>query len=1189
MAYPTSPDQRARSAAYNAPTSTETFYSIGNNAVAPLRRTTSEYNDFCLPLSTTDELHSGAAGGYVKQATVLNVYKLTRLGTMQATKTSQKDEVSQFEQISENILTSDEKNIASTSITFKEGNAPSRSWTRKAFEYDAEGRITSETLSWLPDASVPGDSVASTTTKTRYTYGSGKLTVAKLDAFGNTTTSQHDLRKPGGPVTLTRLPLGETETVEFDRIGREISRTDALGNKTATKHVVGPRGSSVTTTSPMGYVQTTTLDVLDREVETSDNGDETSGHPRTRVLSKKVYDIQSRVVEEVDGLGLRTAYKYDDLDRPTEITDPKGNAVTYTYLSGGLEIRQALNGSPRSIIYMNARSEPISIVHHPDSDVGSNERSLQEEHAYDGRGNIIAKTWSDIDTSGKSHVREAELTVFGVNGTITTQTTIGHTAAGADKVQRSFTYDIFGNVYTYLKETSYSDGRHFSHPGPIDIFDKANKLVTSRNQLGQEEHRAYDADARLSQLTRLDGSKVQYAYDGAGRLNQTTYPSSGRSLRTYDADGRLVKVSQAGEDVAYTYSLDGTEVGVRNSDGKVQTRLLDAFGRVVEETDAVGNTTKTAFDSYGNVSSRSKGGEEIKYRYGPSKHTKMQLLSTQQSGQASATTSYAYDGFGRVRKTTVEYGKSGKLLMDTTQTHDYKGRVTAMTTVSELVKELESKRVLEYDGLGQLIRDTRSGESGRGEEATTYEYDGNSNVVVADINGTRSTSSFNAIDQRTDAGFGYDANGRLIRDPKGNEYKFDDRDRLTSVSSSGQSSTYGYAPNDYLSGYKDDTQSANLYFDGGVANAISFSSDGTREETSILSDAISDRPLSTIGKKSTTSQAKTRHLVNQLGSTVAVVSNPDHSSADQESHYISKSYDAYGAPRHSSASASSSAVDASSLLGFASEFTSPVGDIVYLRARHYNPHLKTFLSMDPRIPGSDRVTENRYAYCGGDPVNRIDPTGRSWSWLEDHPVLTTIIGLAVGLLVGVGTGLAVEAAIGWGIAALSSSFGIEIAAAVPAWAIAVGTQFIAGAAGGLVGGMAAAGATGDFGSYTWATAGLDFVGGGLGAVAALGVRPFIRKAFNSPRMAWTNRVGTRMRNFSKWAGRKGAGKVVTLSITKGIPALEKAFASVGMGVAVSIEEAKDWAHPVLKLQSEGLILHRVKRINFEKCGLGYGG
>ena len=49
--------------------------------------------------------------------------------------------------------------------------------------------------------------------------------------------------------------------------------------------------------------------------------------------------------------------------------------------------------------------------------------------------------------------------------------------------------------------------------------------------------------------------------------------------------------------------------------------------------------------------------------------------------------------------------------------------------------------------------------------------------------------------------------------------------------------------------------------------------------------------------------------------------------------------------------------------------------------RVYNPTLRRFIAPDPTSPFAGGGI-NRYAYCGGDPINRVDPSGHSWlNWM----------------------------------------------------------------------------------------------------------------------------------------------------------------------------------------------------------------
>ncbi len=83
-------------------------------------------------------------------------------------------------------------------------------------------------------------------------------------------------------------------------------------------------------------------------------------------------------------------------------------------------------------------------------------------------------------------------------------------------------------------------------------------------------------------------------------------------------------------------------------------------------------------------------------------------------------------------------------------------------------------------------------------------------------------------------------------------------------------------------------------------------------------------------------------------------------------------YDVFGAIRSQSGSSDNYWL-------FTGEQRDSDEDLYYLRARYYDPEIGRFLSQDP-LTGSvyNAQTQNRYPYVGGNPTNRIDPSGLMW-------------------------------------------------------------------------------------------------------------------------------------------------------------------------------------------------------------------
>ncbi len=136
-------------------------------------------------------------------------------------------------------------------------------------------------------------------------------------------------------------------------------------------------------------------------------------------------------------------------------------------------------------------------------------------------------------------------------------------------------------------------------------------------------------------------------------------------------------------------------------------------------------------------------------------------------------------------------------------------------------------------------------------------------------------------------------------------------------------------------------------------------------------------------------------------------------------------------------------------------------------ARYYDPSQGRFLSLDPLFLESDST--NFYAYCNGDPINYIDPSG-------ELIFCTILIGAAIGAAIGAGIEALRQKRTGEDMDGFQIAKAAFIGGAIGAIGVGVGTAIEAAAAAGTLGTAMAA-------STLPALAGVGFLSGAGSSVA----------------------------------------------------------------------------------------------------------
>jgi RHS repeat-associated protein len=822
---------------------------------------------------------------------------------------------------------------ASQCATGASGYASSTGVCVTRYAYYADGNLKTQTMptSASTDPNSPSDN-----RYVQYTYTDDNLT---------DTVSSPSPVTAGARVTTRAV---------YDGDGRQTQSVNALSQTTTTTYnydgtvaetrdADGPSGLSHITDLTYNAAGQVTSTVAPRTVTCTSGG--TSSTITERAATTTTY--------YVDGLAKAITSPAAAGSDPANTCTYTTNTRTYSYDANG---NVATSADPNAVAKQagsNPRGIPTSYSYTDDNLVATLTQPTIVGTAVDGSGDQNRVTTYTYDTASRKVSEQADLTGVGATtgGKISytyypddqLKTKLGRGAAGASDANThvDYTYDAAGQALT-ISDTQ---------PPASSLGGTTGSTVT--NTLSAQ----YYLDGLLRNVTATFGaqhagtqtsSTSQYSYDAAGVLTQRNVDGATTSATANDAE-LVTAVNDSRLDAP------STSIGLTyNSIGQLLTRT-DANG------DKLTNTYNASTDD-----------------------TLASSVVTNAAGTTLASDTYTYDERYRVRQQSF-FGTGGDQLpigsaaSPITYTYDYDpgARLSGFTDPAGL-------RTITYDPSGNRTNYGVTGQT----NPQQWTYRADNSIATATSHGTTQTYTYSA----SFGGLGSDGCNTYTYDG------FDDLQQVVGQTATGcaPASTASYST-DGLGRQAQVTQrgatgtvvsdTAESY--DGMSSSIANEHDYTAStDVAYVLDAAGN-PL--FAKKSGV-VATNNYLLDDGTNSVGTITGAAGLVA------CTARYDGYGGPDgNTSAFATNPTGSCNS--------GSAISDVFYRMnrkdsstgnyqdgARTYDPGKGSFLTPDSMsgataasalAVGVDPLTQNRYSYVNGDPVNFDDPTGHRTDVMAD--------------------------------------------------------------------------------------------------------------------------------------------------------------------------------------------------------------
>ncbi|MDD3793571.1 MAG: DUF6531 domain-containing protein [Candidatus Gracilibacteria bacterium] len=489
----------------------------------------------------------------------------------------------------------------------------------------------------------------------------------------------------------------------------------------------------------------------------------------TEIITSYVYDLNDRLIKQINPNGSEINFEYDLFDRLIKATNSDNSYITNTYDNMGnlLETRSydssdnlvsktsfeydKLSRKTKQINYLLEENKQIitRFVYDNNSNILSQTNALNQttSFVYDSFNRLIKTTdnlGNIVEYKYNKNDKITEEILTGTNGKI---------------LKKEYYYDSDGrletfhddngkiNSYSYNKLgqlISYNDGNSITSYTYDLLGNKLSESVPHPNPLPEGEGIAttnyeYDENSNMIKLIDANGNETNYEYDELNRLIKQTYADNSYISYTYDINSNVSKkIDGNGTIINYIYDSQNRliEKNIINGENVIgitkENFEYDSLGRLTKTTNNEGSETLFSYDSLNRLISETQ-----------SPHP-----NPLPEGEGIKTINYTYDSLGNKTSISID-GKT------TSYKYDSNSR---LETISRENQEIVRYN---YDSLNLLSQTYGNG------QITTYGYDENynrlTNLNTLNKNFTYEYTSNNLIQSNGYENYTYDEKNQLIQ------------------------------------------------------------------------------------------------------------------------------------------------------------------------------------------------------------------------------------------------------------------------------------------------------------------------------------------------------------------------------------------------------------------------------------------